>query len=48
MGLADARTRRHATFLVCAKRMDVLGTDLAQAHGLLLDDVPEFASCGAP
>ncbi|HEY0480994.1 MAG TPA: hypothetical protein VGD37_25940 [Kofleriaceae bacterium] len=43
--LRQARTRKHATFVVCAERMDVAGKDLAQLHATLIDDVPEFASC---
>lgn len=45
MELATARTHAHATFVVCATRMDVAGKDLAQLHATLVDDVPEFAAC---
>jgi hypothetical protein len=43
--LPQARTRQHATFVVCASRMDVAGNDLAQLHATLIGDVPEFAAC---
>lgn len=45
MSLQEARTHEHATFVVCASRMDVAGGDLAQLHATLVDEVPEFAHC---
>jgi len=47
MDLAAARTHDHATFVVCASRMDVAGPELAQLHAALNDDVPEFAACAS-
>jgi hypothetical protein len=45
MDLAQARSHKHATFVVCASRMDVAGPDLAKLHATLVADVPEFAAC---
>ncbi len=43
--LHQARTRKHSTFVACASRMDVAGSDLVQLHATLIGDVPEFAVC---
>lgn len=46
LSMADARSRQHAAFVVCATRMDSLGVDgLARVHRELQTEVPEFAHC---